>query len=155
MEVGACEGALTARLLDKGYGVAATEPNPAFRERLARQVRSDRLGVHAHGLEDLAGGGNGGGAGGGGLPGAAYLLIEMLYYGQDPGLLDTLPTDLVLVALEPEALDTRLRPWLDGNGVWECTDETVLVRPALEAVCGGRAHLRKRGSTGLVLRRRA
>ncbi|MGW1142463.1 hypothetical protein [Streptomyces zhihengii] len=176
VEVGACEGALTARLLDKGYGVAATEPNPAFRERLARQVRSDRLGVHAHGLENLAGGGNGGGnggggdegggdeggggedgggAGGGGLPGAAYLLIEMLYYGQDPGLLDTLPTDLVLVALEPEALDARLRPWLDGNGVWECADETVLVRPALEAVCGGRAHLRKRGSTGLVLRRRA
>lgn len=157
VEVGACEGALTARLLDKGYGVAATEPNRAFRERLARQVRSDRLDVHAHGLEELAGArrtAGGAAAPRSGLPGAAYLLIEMLYYGQDPVLLDTLPTGLVLVALEPEALDTRLRPWLDGSGVWECADETVLVRPALEAVCGGRAHLRKRGSTGLVLRRR-
>lgn len=149
VEVGACEGALTARLLDKGFAVDATEPNPVFRERLARQPPSDRLGVHAHALEDLA-------AAGAGLRGtaAAYLLIEMLYYGQDPALLDTLPTDLVLLALEPEALDTRLRHWLEASREWEAEGGTVLVRPALESVCGGRAHLRKRGSTGVVLRRR-
>ena len=88
------------------------------------------------------------------MPGEAYLLIEMLYYGQDLDLLTALPTGLLFVALEPEVLDASLRPWLTASPDWEQIDEVVLVRPALETVCGGRAYLRKRGSTGVLLRRR-
>ncbi|MFS0694461.1 hypothetical protein [Streptomyces nitrosporeus] len=147
VEVGACEGALTGRLAGKGYTVEATEPNPVFRTRLAEGPGSaDTVRVHPQGLEELARAPR--------LTGSAYLLIEMLYYGQDPELLTALPADLVFVALEPEALDTSLRPWLAASPHWEQIDETVLVRPALETVCGGRAHLRKRGSTGVLLRRR-
>ncbi len=79
----------------------------------------------------------------------------MLYYGQDLGLLDTLPADLVFVALEPAALATRLRPWLAASTGWEQVDETQLVFPAVESVCGGRAYLSKRGSVGVLLRRTA
>ncbi|MFI6638657.1 hypothetical protein [Streptomyces sp. NPDC050504] len=146
VEVGACEGALTGRLADKGFRVEATEPNPAFRRRLVERVAHERLTVHNDDLEALA-------VPARQLAGSAYLLIEMLYYGQDLALLDSLPTDLVFVALEPEALDTRLRPWLAETQRWRQADETVLVEPALETVCGGRAYLRKRGSTGILLRR--
>ncbi|MFJ2739979.1 hypothetical protein ACIO3O_09935 [Streptomyces sp. NPDC087440] len=147
VEVGACEGALTARLAAKGYEVDATEPNPLFRDRLARHLDTgfDGVRVHADALEGLAAEPR--------LPGSAYLLIEMLYYGQDLDLLDTLPADLVLLALEPAALAERVRPWLAGTSRWTQAEETVLVAPALEAVCGGRAYLSKRGSTGVVLRR--
>ncbi|MEE1752023.1 hypothetical protein [Streptomyces sp. SP18CS02] len=148
IEVGACEGALTARLVDKGHRVEATEPNPVFRSRLVEAAGTGgAVRVHPDGLAELAGTRH--------LAGGAYLLIEMLYYGQDLDLLDALPTDLLLISLEPEALDTRLRPWLATAPQWEQIDETVLVRPALETVCGGRAHLRKRGSTGVLLRRRS
>ncbi|WP_326700956.1 nodulation S family protein [Streptomyces sp. NBC_01754] len=147
IEVGACEGALTARLAGKGHRVEATEPNPDFRARLAEGPGAEEtVRVHSDGLETLAGTRR--------LAGAAYLLIEMLYYGQDLDLLTALPTGLVFVALEPEVLDATLRPWLATAPDWEQMDETVLVRPALETVCGGRAHLRKRGSTGVLLRRR-
>ncbi|MFE7524057.1 class I SAM-dependent methyltransferase [Streptomyces halstedii] len=147
VEVGACEGALTDRLADKGYRVEATEPNPVFRARLtAGPGAGDTVHVHAEGLEPLAGTRR--------LPGEAYLLIEMLYYGQDLDLLTALPTGLLFVALEPEVLDTSLRPWITASPDWEQIDEVVLVRPALETVCGGRAYLRKRGSTGVLLRRR-
>lgn len=147
VEVGACEGALTVRLAAKGYEIDATEPNALFRGRLARHVEtgSDGVRVHADALEGLAETRR--------LPGAAYLLVEMLYYGQDLDLLDNLPTDLVLLALEPAALAERVRPWLAGTTRWTQVDETVLVAPALEPVCGGRAYLSKRGSTGIVLRR--
>ncbi|MET9605002.1 hypothetical protein ABZZ17_08020 [Streptomyces sp. NPDC006512] len=145
-EVGACEGALTVRLRDKGFTVEATEPNPLFRRRLAARL-GDTGRVHPDGLEELAARPR--------LPGPAYLLIEMLYYGQDLDLLDTLPTGLVFVALEPEAIASRLVPWLETAPHWENAGETVLVRPALEAVCGGRAYLSKRGSTGVLLRRTA
>ncbi|MFJ3834954.1 hypothetical protein ACWGHM_26315 [Streptomyces sp. NPDC054904] len=145
IEVGACEGALTARLGAKGFAVEATEPNTPFRDRLVARV-GDTAQVHPDGLEELAARPR--------LPGAAYLLIEMLYYGQDLDLLDTLPTDRVFVALEPEALATRLAPWLERAAHWEAAEEEVLVRPALEAVCGGRAYLSKRGSTGILLHRR-
>ncbi|MEU0144357.1 hypothetical protein ABZ119_00150 [Streptomyces sp. NPDC006288] len=147
VEVGACEGALTARLAGKGYRVDATEPNQIFRDRLtAGPGATEPVRVHPDSLELLAGTRR--------LAGAAYLLIEMLYYGQDLELLTALPTDLLFVALEPEVLDTALRPWLATAPAWEIVDETVLVRPALETVCGGRAHLRKRGSAGVLLRRR-
>ncbi|WP_405506055.1 hypothetical protein OG323_04440 [Streptomyces cyaneofuscatus] len=144
VEVGACEGALTTRLADKGFTVHATEPNPAFRRRLAERV-ADTARVRPDALEELAAGQE--------LPGAAYLLIEMLYYGQDLTLLDRLPADLVFVALEPVTLATRLTPWLESAPHWEKAGETPLVAPALETVCGGRAYLSKRGSVGVLLRR--
>ncbi|MFH9684757.1 hypothetical protein ACH4LE_00220 [Streptomyces sp. NPDC017413] len=144
VEVGACEGALTARLVDKGFTVHATEPNPVFRHRLSAHA-GDTAHIHAESLEDLAARRE--------TPGAAYLLIEMLYYGQDLALLDRLPADLVFVALEPETLAARLTPWLEHTPHWEKADETPLVAPALEAVCGGRAYLSKRGSIGVLLRR--
>ncbi|MFI1398282.1 SAM-dependent methyltransferase [Streptomyces sp. NPDC020681] len=145
IEVGACEGALTDRLAGKGFTVDATEPNPLFHRRLAEHV-GPGVRVHQNDLEALAAEPR--------LPGAAYLLIEMLYYGQDLDLLDGLPTDLVFIALEPEALAARLRPWLETSAVWDRTAETQLVFPALESVCGGRAFLSKRGSVGVLLRRR-
>ncbi|MFF4003228.1 hypothetical protein [Streptomyces californicus] len=144
VEVGACEGALTTRLVDKGFTVHATEPNAAFRHRLAARAGGAAR-VHPESLEELAARPA--------LPGAAYLLIEMLYYGQDPGLLDRLPADLVFVALEPETLAATLTPWLQRTPHWEKADERPLVAPALEAVCGGRAYLSKRGSIGVLLRR--
>ncbi|MCD9901341.1 hypothetical protein LUR56_18150 [Streptomyces sp. MT29] len=144
IEVGACEGALTTRLAEKGFTVHATEPNPAFRRRLTDAV-GDTARVHSASLEELAARPE--------LPGAAYLLIEMLYYGQDLTLLDRLPADLVFVALEPETLATRLTPWLESAPHWEKAGETPLVAPALETVCGGRAYLSKRGSVGVLLRR--
>ncbi|MFH8404013.1 hypothetical protein ACH4FX_04435 [Streptomyces sp. NPDC018019] len=145
VEVGACEGALTSRLAADGFSVYATEPNPHFRARLDTALRdTDAVQV---GAEDLAG------LAKEGPEGAAYLLIEMLYYGQDPALLDDLPTGLLFLALEPEALETRLRPWLAASTVWRTVEETRLVPPRVEPVCGGRAYLSKRGSVGLVLRR--
>ncbi|MFD7668909.1 hypothetical protein [Streptomyces sp. NPDC059788] len=145
VEVGACEGALTSRLAADGFGVYATEPNPHFRARLATAQR-DTAHVRV-GDEDLAG------LAKDGPDGAAYLLVEMLYYGQDLALLDDLPTGLLFLALEPEALDTRLRPWLAASTVWRTVEETRLVAPRVEPVCGGRAYLSKRGSVGLALRR--
>ncbi|MFC9028610.1 hypothetical protein [Streptomyces arboris] len=145
IEVGACEGALTTRLAEKGFTVHATEPNPAFRRRLTDAV-GDTARVHPASLEELAARPE--------LPGAAYLLIEMLYYGQDLALLDRLPAGLVFVALEPETLATRLTPWLASAPHWEQAGcATPLVAPALETVCGGRAYLSKRGSVGVLLRR--
>ncbi|MFF0742184.1 SAM-dependent methyltransferase [Streptomyces sp. NPDC004111] len=150
VEVGACEGALTARLAAKGYAVDATEPNPLFRDRLTARTETvpEGVRVHPYDLAELADRSREPG-----LAGTAYLLIEMLYYGQDPALLDDLPTDLVLLALEPATLDERVRPWLAATSRWETVEETVLVAPALEPVCGGRAYLSKRGSVGLALRR--
>ncbi|NJQ15867.1 SAM-dependent methyltransferase [Streptomyces bohaiensis] len=145
VEVGACEGALTGRLEQKGFRVLPTEPNGTFRTRLD----AARPGAAAAGTEDLAAL-----AAGRHRPAAAYLLVEMLYYGQDLGLLDALPTDTLLVALEPGSLTARVDPWLAGNGGWREVERVDLVGPAVEAVCLGRAYLSKRGSTGLVLRRR-
>ncbi|GCD33304.1 hypothetical protein OEIGOIKO_01023 [Streptomyces chrestomyceticus JCM 4735] len=145
VEVGACEGALTARLAADGFSVYATEPNPRFRDRLDAAVRdTDAVRTGTEDLAELAKDGP---------EGAAYLLVEMLYYGQDLALLDDLPTGLLFLALEPEALEARLRPWLAASAVWHLVEETRLVAPRVEPVCGGRAYLSKRGSVGLVLRR--
>ncbi|MBL0800617.1 hypothetical protein G6539_08765, partial [Streptomyces albidoflavus] len=147
VEAGACEGALTRRLLAAGHQVYATEPNDRFRHRLTTALAgAEHLRVSSDGLKELADGSG---------PRGPHLLIEMLYYGQDLALVDRLPTDLVLLALEPEALGTTVRPWLAHTPHWEVADETVLVAPRIEAVCGGRAYLTKRGSHGLALRRRS
>ncbi|GAA2910897.1 hypothetical protein GCM10010517_77390 [Streptosporangium fragile] len=148
VEVGACEGELTRRLAGKGYRVQATEPNPRFRARLTERFPLGPEGgveVLAESLEDLAARRE--------RPAAAYLLIEMLYYDQEPALLDDLPTDLVLVALESGQLNERVWPWLRGQSTWRVAERVELAPPTLEPVCDGLAYLRKRGSRGLVLAR--
>ncbi|MFD5114468.1 hypothetical protein ACFWNG_19495 [Streptomyces sp. NPDC058391] len=149
VEVGACEGALTHRLAAAGFAVRATEPNPVFRPRLAAALAG--AGAVTVDDADLAGLAKEDG----GPRAAAHLLIEMLYYGQDLALLDDLATDLVFVALEPDALRTRVRPWLERSTTWRADGEVVLVPPRVETVCAGRAYLSKRGSVGLLLRRTA
>ncbi|MET4925354.1 SAM-dependent methyltransferase [Streptomyces sp. PSRA5] len=148
VEVGACEGALTHRLVAAGLAVHATEPNPLFRARLTEAVRgTETVRVSAEDLAELTGAGR---------PRAgAHLLIEMLYYGQDLALLDRLPTDHVFVALEPDAMDSRVRPWLAASATWQEVESVHLVPPRVETVCAGRAYLIKRGSDGLLLRRTA
>ncbi|MEV8335869.1 SAM-dependent methyltransferase [Streptomyces niveus] len=148
VEVGACEGALTHRLAAAGRTVHATEPNPLFRTRLSEAVRgTESVRVSADDLAALTEEGR---------PRAgAHLLIEMLYYGQDLGLLDRLPTDHVFVALEPATMDTLLRPWLAASATWRKVESVRLVPPRVETVCAGRAYLIKRGSDGLLLRRTA
>ncbi|WP_461030727.1 hypothetical protein, partial [Streptomyces sparsus] len=148
LELGACEGALTRRLAEKGFRVHAAEPNDRFHARLAGTVggTGDRVTVHRLGLEEVA-------AGRGPRGSAAHLLVEMLYYGQRTELLDRLPGELLFVALAPESLDAVLRPWLERSPRWRAEEQVLLVAPRVESVCGGRAYLSKRGSTGLLLRR--
>ena len=140
IEVGACEGALTRRLLHEGYSVDATEPNQVFLTRLHENIDGD-VRIHPHSFEDLATTRR--------LTGSAYLLIEMLYYDQDLALLDRFPTDRIFVAMEPDALAEQVWPT-----TWTVEEELALARPRFESVVGGRAYLRKRGSRGLLLRRR-
>ncbi|MFF3438980.1 hypothetical protein [Streptosporangium sp. NPDC002721] len=144
VEVGACQGELTRRLAGKGYRVQATEPNAGFRARLAERAEPG-VEVLPDSLEDLAGDGE--------RQAAAYLLVEMLYYDQDLTLLDRLPTDLVLVALETGQLNERVWPWLREQSTWRVAERVELAPPTLESVCDGLAYLRKRGSRGLVLAR--
>ncbi|MEI8407280.1 MULTISPECIES: SAM-dependent methyltransferase [unclassified Kribbella] len=138
IEVGAHEGALTRRLLADGYSVDATEPNALLLERLRSNVTGD-VRVHPHSFEDLATTAR--------LTGSAYLLIEVLYYGQDLSLLDRFPTDHLFVALEAGELTRQV--WPPG---WSAEEEIELVPPRLEELAG--ALLRKRGSRGVLLRRR-
>jgi hypothetical protein len=142
IEVGACEGALTRRLLDAGYSVDATEPNPLFLERL-RSLGSGagELRIHPHSFSELGTTRR--------LTGSAYLLIELLYDDHDLSLLDRFPTDRLFVAMDPEALAGKTWP-----PSWSVEEERELVLPRVEAVAGGRAYLRKPGSRGLLLRRR-
>ncbi|MGJ6960854.1 hypothetical protein ACSDR0_03010 [Streptosporangium sp. G11] len=144
VEVGACQGELTRRLAGKGYRVQATEPNVGFRARLAERAEPG-VEVLPDSLEDLADHGE--------RQAAAYLLVEMLYYDQDLTLLDRLPTDLVLIALETGQLNERVWPWLREQSTWRVAERVELAPPTLESVCDGLAYLRKRGSRGLVLAR--
>jgi hypothetical protein len=140
IEVGACEGALTRRLLADGYLVDATEPNPVFLARLHENVEG-AVRIHSHSFEELTTTRR--------LTGSAYLLIEMLYYGQDLTLLDRFPTDRLFVSMDPDELAQRTWP-----AAWSIEQELELVTPRVETVVGGRAYLRKRGSRGILLRRR-
>lgn len=142
IEVGACEGALTRRLLTAGYTVDATEPNPLFLERLSAITPGvGELRIHPHSFEELGTTRR--------LTGSAYLLVELLYDEQDLALLDRFPTDRLFVALHPEALASKTWPV-----TWSVEEELELVLPRVETVAGGRAYLRKPGSRGLLLRRR-
>jgi hypothetical protein len=137
IEVGAHEGALTRRLLADGYSVDATEPNDVFLERLRSNVTGD-VRIHPHSFEHLATTAR--------LTGSAYLLIEVLYYGQDLSLLDRFPTDRLFVAMEAGELARQVWP-----AAWSVEEEIELVAPRLEELAG--ALLRKRGSRGVLLRR--
>lgn len=142
IEVGACEGALTRRLLQDGYSVDATEPNPTSLSRLREAVEGHGDSrVHPHSFEELTTTRR--------LTGSAYLLIELLYYGQDLGLLDRFPTDRVFVSMDPAELAERT--WPPG---WSVEEELDLALPRFEPVVGGRVYLSKPGSRGLLLRRR-
>ncbi|GAA3596932.1 hypothetical protein [Kribbella ginsengisoli] len=146
IEVGACEGALTRRLLADGYSVDATEPNPAFLSRLESLARlhenvEGAVRIHPHSFEELTTTRR--------LTGSAYLLIEMLYYGQDLTLLDRFPTDRLFVSMDPEVLAHQAWP-----PAWSVEQQLDLVTPRVETVVNGRAYLRKRGSRGILLRRR-
>ncbi|TDD19894.1 hypothetical protein E1218_23250 [Kribbella turkmenica] len=138
IEVGAHEGALTRRLLADGYTVDATEPDERFLAQLRSSIAGD-VRIHPHSFEDLATTAR--------LTGSAYLLIEVLYYGQDLSLLDRFPTDRLFVAMEGGELEQQ--PW---PAAWSVEDEVELVAPRLEELSG--ALLRKRGSHGVLLRRR-
>ncbi|MFI6294266.1 hypothetical protein ACIBEJ_21935 [Nonomuraea sp. NPDC050790] len=142
VEVGACQGALTSRLLAKGYAVRAAEPNPLFRDRLE----------HEHGvaalpdsLEDLAAHRR--------WPAKVYLLGEMLYYGQDLDVLHDLPAEVLLISLAEERMADTIWPWVREQDVWQVAERVELAAPALETVCDGLAYVRKRGSRGLALAR--
>ena len=139
IEIGAHEGALTRRLLADGYGVDATEPDQVLLDRLRTNVAGD-VRIHPHSFEDLATTAR--------LTGSAYLLVELLYYGQDLMLLERFPTDRLFVALEPGELARQSWP-----AAWSVEDEVELAPPRLEPVAGGHAFLRKRGSRGVLLRR--
>lgn len=140
IEVGACEGALTRRLLAEGFTVDATEPNQAFLDRLRHTTFGD-VRIHPHSFEDLATTRR--------LTGSAYLLIELLYYDQELTMVGRFPTDRLFVSMDPEKLAAQT--WPAG---WTVEDEVDLVRPRLEPVANGRAYLRKPGSRGVLLRRR-
>ncbi len=139
IEIGAHEGALTRRLLADGYDVEATEPDQVLLERLRTNVTGE-VRIHPHSFEDLATTAR--------LTGSAYLLVELLYYGQDLMLLERFPTDRLFVALEPGELARQSWP-----AAWSVEDEVELAPPTLEPVAGGHAFLRKRGSRGVLLRR--
>lgn len=182
VEVGACEGELTRRLAGNGYTIQATEPNAGFRARLAERLGAGPgSGPGTAGRAGARGGADPGAAGPAGAgvvtaersgpgvevspdsledlaahrsrPAAAYLLIEMLYYDQDLALLDALPTDRILIALETGQLNDRVWPWLRRQSTWRVAERLELAPPTLESICDGLAYLRKRGSRGLVLTR--
>ncbi|TWD80155.1 nodulation protein S (NodS) [Kribbella amoyensis] len=140
IEVGACEGALTRRLLAEGFTVDATEPNQAFLTRL-RETTGGDVRILPHSFEDLATTRR--------LTGSAYLLIELLYYEQELAMVGRFPTDRLFVSMEPDKLAAQT--WPAG---WIVEDQVDLVGPRLEPVANGRAYLRKRGSRGVLLRRR-
>ncbi|MBB5080364.1 hypothetical protein [Nonomuraea endophytica] len=142
VEVGACQGALTARLLAKGYEVRAAEPNPLFRARLEREHGVAAL---PDSLEDLAAHRR--------WPAKVYLLGEMLYYGQDLDVLHDLPAEVLLISLAEERMADTIWPWVREQDVWRVAERRELAPPALEQVCDGLAYVRKRGSRGLALTR--
>jgi hypothetical protein len=147
VEPGACEGALTALLCESGYAVVATEPNPGFRHRLERHAGQSAE-VTAETVEDLARSRR--------VPADAYLLAELVYYLDDLSVLDALPTDLLLITAPPELVESTVLPWLAGAGrvTWAEAARVTLVVPRLDFLVENVAYQRKRGSIGLVCRRR-
>jgi hypothetical protein len=147
VEIGACEGALTVRLADKGHRIEAAEPNPVFRSRLtaAAAVAGRDIAIRPDSLADLTRVA---------LPSSSVaLLIEMLYYGQDLDLLNALPVDMLLLATDPDQMSDQIKPWIAANPQWRVVEERALGRSRMEFVGTGQAFIRKRGSIGVVCRR--
>ncbi|MET0237258.1 MAG: hypothetical protein ABW224_21590 [Kibdelosporangium sp.] len=145
VEVGACEGALTTRLADKGHRIEVTEPNPVFRSRLTGALTGRDVVIRTESFADLTRATL--------PPSAAVLLIEMLYYGQELDLLNALPTEMLFIATDPDQMAGQIKPWLTANAQWRVLDERELGRPRVEFVGSGQAFIRKRGSIGVVCRR--
>ncbi|MFE4176160.1 Nodulation protein S [Streptomyces sp. NPDC056909] len=147
VEAGACEGALTVPLREAGFRVTATEPQPDFRARLARRA-GDHAAVTAESIEELAASRA--------RPADGYVLAEVMYYLDDLSVVDRLPTDLLFVTGPPELVDDVLRPYFTeaGRATWHIASESTLTLPRLDFLAAGRAYHRKRGSVGLVCRRR-
>ncbi|MFJ4677348.1 class I SAM-dependent methyltransferase [Kitasatospora sp. NPDC088783] len=148
VEAGACEGALSELLCEAGLNVTATEPADDFRERAAHRL-AGRATVTADTVEDLARTTR--------TPADAYLLAEVLYYLDDPAVTESLATDLLLVTAPRELLETKLRPYFEGPGAacWRIESEHELLGARLDFLVDGLMYQRKRGSVGLVCRRRA
>lgn len=145
VEVGSCEGALTELLLASGHTLVASEPNGRFHQRM-REAVTGRADVTADSLEELARKRQ--------LSAAAYLLIEMLYYVDDLSVIDALPTNVVMLAVNSEELRERVDPWLAAGQEWDVADTCELVAPRVDFVCGRVAYRRKQGSVGLLCLRR-
>ncbi|MFD7982309.1 class I SAM-dependent methyltransferase [Kitasatospora indigofera] len=147
VEAGACEGALSELLCDAGLTVTATEPADDFRKRAADRL-AGRATVTAHTVEELAGAAR--------TPADAYLLAEVLYYLDDPSVVESLATDLLLVTAPREILEAKLRPYFAGSGAacWSVESEQELLDARLDFLVDGLMYQRKRGSVGLVCRRR-
>ncbi|WP_081982353.1 SAM-dependent methyltransferase [Streptacidiphilus albus] len=147
VEAGACEGSLTELLCDAGFRVTATEPAQDFRERLGSRV-AGRAEVTAATVEDLAGPAP--------VPADAYLLAEVMYYLDDLAVVESLPTDLLLVTAPRELLESVLRPYFEGAGAacWRVESEQELLGARLDFLVDGLMYQRKRGSVGLTCRRR-
>lgn len=144
VEIGACEGALTARLLDAGYCLIACEPNERFRTRLA-DVAKHRAKVRPDSLEGLLQRVP--------VPARAYLLIEMLYYLGDLSILNDVPSDLLFLTCSAEELRQRVDPWLAASTTWQPVELVQLVAPRVDFVCADRVYRRKDGSVGLLCSR--
>ncbi|GAB3469896.1 methyltransferase domain-containing protein [Actinophytocola sediminis] len=142
IEIGACEGALTTRLADKGHQIVATEPNAVFRSRLTTALAGREVSIRPDSLADLTRSTL--------PPTAAVLLIEMLYYGQDLDLINALPADMLFMATDPDQMTDQVKPWLATNSTWRLLDERALGRPRMEFVGAGHGFIRKKGSIGLV-----
>ena len=149
VEVGACEGALTKTLLRLGLSIkAAVEPNQTFRDRLTNVLENSSIRIIGCGLGDLAKSRE--------LPATCYLLCEMLYYiGDELGILDNLPTDVLMLAADDDFLTNTVGPWLRAGSQWRIVDDTLLVQPRLEFCVAEKVYRRKQGSRGLVLYRGA
>jgi hypothetical protein len=147
VELGSCEGALTELLLDDGFAVNAQEPVTEFQRRFtARAGGRPGLTTGTRTIEELAGEQE--------PPADAYLLIEMLNYVADLAVIDKLATDQLFISNSPQAVRTRIMPWLERSPVWQAVAATRLAAPRFELVVDGLAYHRKLGSNGVLVRRR-
>ena len=144
VEVGACEGALTERLLGAGFSrIVACEPNGEFRDRMVARL-NDRVEVRDSTLEALSQGG----------PNADfYVLSEVLYYVADLAVLNRLPTKRLLVSANEQYVRKVVEPWIHSDRTWRIVDEQPLVEARVEFCVSNKVYCRKRGSHGLVLYR--
>ncbi|UKD51075.1 hypothetical protein L3Q65_24415 [Amycolatopsis sp. FU40] len=147
LEVGSCEGAHTDLLLDAGHRLVACEPAAEFRRRLIGRVRG-AVPVIASTLEELAASRS--------EPADAYLLLEMLYYLEDPAVVDDLPTDMIFISGPPtDPAYDAVHAWLSRSRVWMVRDQRQLIEPRFDFLCHDKVYQCKPGSLGLFCTRRS